>query len=389
MRQSFFALATFALLLGACGEQPKTSTPATPPTTVKASVGSPTTASGKARIALLLPLSGQAAAVGQSMQQAAEMALFDTGAKELALASYDSGEKPESAAEAYRKARTDGVAVVLGPLFGASARALAPLVAQGGANVVSFSNDEQDATRGVFIMGIAAPPQVRRVVDYSADQGIRRFAVLAPQTSYGEQMARTLESQVTVRGGRVVASELYDPNTADLGSPARRLAGAAKGEDRLAILVPVAPPRLSALMSALAAAGIDSKSAQFLGTGVWDVPNIGNDPAARGGWYAAPDPAKRADFERRFLATYGRPPNRLATLAYDGVALAANLARVKSGGDFSVEAITNPNGWSGIDGIFRFLPDGRSERALAVIEVQSNRGVVISPAPTTFARPAL
>ena len=389
MRQSFFALATFALLLGACGEQPKTSTPATPPTTVKASVGSPTTASGKARIALLLPLSGQAAAVGQSMQQAAEMALFDTGAKELALASYDSGETPDSAAEAYRKARTDGVALVLGPLFGASARALAPLVAQGGANVVSFSNDEQVATRGVFIMGIAAPPQVRRVVDYSADQGIRRFAVLAPQTSYGEQMARTLESQVTVRGGRVVASELYDPNTADLGSPARRLAGAAKGEDRLAILVPVAPPRLSALMSALAAAGIDSKSAQFLGTGVWDVPNIGNDPAARGGWYAAPDPAKRADFERRFLATYGRPPNRLATLAYDGVALAANLARVKSGGDFSVEAITNPNGWSGIDGIFRFLPDGRSERALAVIEVQSNRGVVVSPAPTTFARPAL
>ena len=389
MRQSFFALATFALLLGACGEQPKTSTPATPPTTVKASVGSPTTASGKARIALLLPLSGQAAAVGQSMQQAAEMALFDTGAKELALASYDSGETPDSAAEAYRKARTDGVALVLGPLFGASARALAPLVAQGGANVVSFSNDEQVATRGVFIMGIAAPPQVRRVVDYSADQGIRRFAVLAPQTSYGEQMARTLESQVTVRGGRVVASELYDPNTADLGSPARRLAGAAKGEDRLAILVPVAPPRLSALMSALAAAGIDSKSAQFLGTGVWDVPTIGNDPAARGGWYAAPDPAKRADFERRFLATYGRPPNRLATLAYDGVALAANLARVKSGGDFSVEAITNPNGWSGIDGIFRFLPDGRSERALAVIEVQSNRGVVISPAPTTFARPAL
>jgi ABC-type branched-subunit amino acid transport system substrate-binding protein len=194
---------------------------------------------------------------------------------------------------------------------------------------------------------------------------------------------------VTVRGGRVVASELYDPNTADLGSPARRLAAAVKGEDRIAVLVPVAPPRLTSVLSSLAAAGLDNRQAQFLGTGVWDVANIGADPAARGGWYAAPDPAKRADFERRFVATYGRPPNRLATLAYDAVALAANLARVKSGGDFSVEAITNPNGWSGVDGIFRFLPDGRSERALAVIEVQSNRGVVVSPAPTTFARPAL
>src|SRR5262249_32009718 len=110
MRQSHFALAAIALLLAACSESSNTSTPASPPTTVKASVGSPMTASGKARIALLLPLSGQAAPVGQSMQQAAEMALFDAGAKDLALASYDSGDSPESAAEAYRKARTDGVA---------------------------------------------------------------------------------------------------------------------------------------------------------------------------------------------------------------------------------------------------------------------------------------
>ena len=387
MRQSLYALATAAFLLGACGEQPQTSTAAAPPTTVKASVGSPVTPSGKTRIALLLPLSGGAAPIGQAMQQAAEMALFDTGAKELALAAYDSGETPESAIEAYRKARSDGTALVLGPLFGTSAKALAPLVSQGGTNVVSFSNDEQAAQRGVWIMGIAAPPQVRRVVDYAVDQGIKRFAVFAPQTSYGQQMARTLESQVPLRGGTVAAVEFYDPNSADLGTPARRLAAAIKGDGKLAVLVPVAPPRLSAALSALAAAGIDSKSAQFIGTGVWDVPNIGADAAARGAWYAAPDPARRADFERRFLATYGRPPNRLATLAYDAVALAGNLARLKPGGDFSAEAITNPNGWSGVDGVFRFLPDGRSERALAVIEVQSNRGVVVSPAPTTFARP--
>jgi ABC-type branched-subunit amino acid transport system substrate-binding protein len=388
MRQSLFALATAAFLLGACGEQPQTSTSAAPPTTVKASVGSPVTPSGKTRIALLLPLSGGAAPIGQAMQQAAEMALFDTGAKELALAAYDSGDSAETAMEAYRKARTDGVAMVLGPLFGTSAKALALLVAQGGANVVSFSNDETAAQRGVWIMGIAAPPQVRRVVDYSVEAGIKRFAAFAPQTSYGEQMVRALESQVAIRGGTVAGVELYDPNSADLVTSAKRLAGALKGDGKLAILVPVAPPRLSTALAALAAAGLDNKAAQFIGTGVWDVPNVGSDAMARGAWYAAPDPARRADFERRFLATYGRPPNRLATLAYDGVALAGNLARLKPGGDFSAEAITNPSGWSGVDGIFRFLPDGRSERALAVIEVQGNRGTVVSPAPTTFVRPA-
>ena len=381
-----FAIATVAFLLGACTEAPQTST-ATPPATTTPKPGSPITASGKTRIALMLPLSGRSAAIGQALQQSAELALFDTGAKDLALANYDSGDSPDQAAQAYRKARTEGVALVLGPLFGTSAKGLGPLVKEGGANVISFSNDEQAAQPGVWIMGIAAPPQVRRVVDHALSTGIKRFAAFAPMTAYGDQMTRTLQGYVTQRGGQVVATEAF-PENLDLTAAAKRLADAInKGEGKTAVLVPVAPPRLSSVLASLSAAGIDNKSVQLIGTGVWDVPGIGSEALLRGAWYAAPDPARRADFERKFVATYGRPPPRLASLAYDAVALAGRLARLKQGGDFSAEAITNPNGWSGVDGVFRFLPDGRSERALAVIEVQSNRGVVVSPAPTTFARP--
>jgi branched-chain amino acid transport system substrate-binding protein len=384
MRPSFFALAALGLLLSACGGSAPQSIIA-PPSATTPQAGSPLTPSGKTRIALLLPLSGRNAAIGQSLQQAAEMALFDSGAKDIALAAYDSGDGPDRAVEAYRKARSDGVALVLGPLFGSSAAALVPLVGQGGVNVISFSNDESIAQPGVWIMGIAAPPQVRRVVDHAFSAGIRRFAAVAPQTAYGEQMARALQSQVAARGGTLVATQLYAEG-ADMTAIARGLADDLKDGGKLAVLVPVAPGRLSAVLTGLAAGGIDNRSVQFIGTGVWDTPNIGSEAMLRGAWYAAPDPAKRGDFERRYLATYGRPPHRLATLAYDAVALAGNLARLKPGGDFSVAAITNPNGWAGVDGAFRFLPDGRSERALAVIEIQGDRSVVVSPAPSTFAR---
>src|SRR5260370_34067825 len=111
-------------------------------------------------------------------------------------------------------------------------------------------------------MGIAAPPQVRRVVDYAVDQGIKRFAVFAPQTSYGQQMARTLESQAPVRGATGVAIEFYDANSADLGPAARRLAAVNKGDGRLAVLGPQAPPPLSAALPALSAAAIAGKWAQ-------------------------------------------------------------------------------------------------------------------------------
>ncbi len=383
MRLSFFALAAAVLLLGACDDGPTPSTAPPRPQAPAPQVGATTTPSGKIRIALLLPLSGRAAPTGQAMQQAAEMSLFDSGAKDIALAAYDSGETADSAVQAYTKARAEGAALVLGPLFGPSASALAPIVARGGANVIAFSNDENAAKPGVWVMGIAAPPQVRRVVDQAVKSGIKRFAALAPHTAYGEQMTRTLESHVAVRGGEVVGAELYDEG-ADLSAAAKRLAATVKGDGKLAILVPVAPPRLAAALAALSGAGIDSSSVQLIGTGVWDIPGIGADTALRGAWYAAPDPAKRADFERRFIATYGRPPLRLATLAYDAVALAGQLARLKPGGDFTAEAITNPNGWSGVDGVFRFLPDGRTERGLAVIEVQGERGLVVSPAPASF-----
>ncbi len=385
LRNPVYSLAVAAIALAACGEPSKTSTPTAPSVTVRPQTGSAMTASGKMRVALLLPLSGRAAPIGQDLQQAAEMALFDTGAKDIALAAYDSGENADSAIEAYRKARIDGAALVLGPLYGTSATALVPLVNQGGMNVISFSNDEQVAQRGVWVMGIAAPPQVRRVVDQAIEAGIRRFAAFAPQSAYGEQMTRTLETYATTRGAKVVGVEFFDPNGTDVSPAARRLAGAVQGEGKLALLVPVGPPRLSTALAALAAAGLDGRQAQLIGTGVWDYPNVGSETMLRGAWYAAPDPARRADFERRFTSTYGRPPHRLATLAYDGVSLAGQLARLKPGGDFSAEAITNPNGWSGIDGIFRFLPNGRSERALAVIEVQGDRAVVVGPAATSFA----
>jgi ABC-type branched-subunit amino acid transport system substrate-binding protein len=379
----YLAIATVAFLLGACTQATQTST-APPPATTTPAPGSPITASGKIRVALMLPLSGRSAPIGQAMQQAAELALFDAGAKELALAGYDTGDSADQANQAYRKARTEGVALVLGPLFGASARGLAPLVKEGGANVISFSNDEQAAQPGVWIMGIAAPPQVRRVVDHALSAGIRRFAAFAPQTTYGDQMVRTLQGYVTQRGGQIVATELF-PENLDLTASAKRLGDAiGKGDGKTAVLVPVAPPRLSSVLASLAAVGIDNRSVQLIGTGVWDVPGVGSESLLRGAWYAAPDPARRADFERKFVATYNRPPPRLASLAYDAVALAGRLARIKQGGDFSAEAIANPSGWSGVDGVFRFLPDGRSERTLAVIEVQGERSVVVSPAPSSF-----
>ena len=120
----------------------------------------------------------------------------------------------------------------------------------------------------------------------------------------------------------------------------------------------------------------------MLGTASWDVPGLGAGPAMGGGWFAAPAPEERAQFIRQYGEIYGEKPPRLATLAYDATALAAVLA--KGEGGFETADLTAPRGFSGRDGIFRFLPEGITQRGLSVLQVDERGSHVISPAPSSF-----
>jgi hypothetical protein len=152
-----------------------------------------------------------------------------------------------------------------------------------------------------------------------------------------------------------------------------------------ALLLPVGGQQLQTLAPLLPRYGIDPAHVHFLGTGLWDNdPALANEPELEGAWYAVPDPSGRADFEKRFAALYGHAPPRLATLAYDATALAAALSRGPEGADFSADALTNQNGFVGLDGIFRLRADGRVERGLAIVEVHRAGNAVVSPEPQSF-----
>lgn len=389
-----FAASAFALplalaaALAGCGPtKPSTPVVIAPPTPAPPRA-SPVTDTGKPKIALLLPLTGRAAAIGQSMQEAAELALFEAVGRDIAISTYDTGDTPEGAVDAFAKARAQGLALALGPLFAPSANAVAPLARQAGVNLISFSNDETVARSGAYMMGIAVGPQVRRVAEHAIERGVARFATLAPSTGFGEQAAKSLEEYLASRNVAFAPAEFFDPAGLDFSGPARRVAAKLGEPGGAALFLPASGRALGLVSASLVSADVTSRKVRFLGTGVWDDREIWAQGAVAGGWYAAPDPARRADFERRYVATFGKPPHRLATLAYDAVGFAGRLARLKPGGDYSAAAIADPAGHVGADGPMRFRADGRVERSLAVLEIVGERTIVVSPAPATFARPS-
>ena len=138
------------------------------------------------------------------------------------------------------------------------------------------------------------------------------------------------------------------------------------------------------VVSAIIADGVNIKRLQLVGTGLWDDPRIFATPALDGGWYAAPDGTGYRNFAGRYRARYKQDPVRTATLAYDAVALIAALVKTQGAQRFSTETLTNPSGFSGIDGLFRFRADGTNERGLAVLRVAAAGPQVVSPALKSF-----
>jgi ABC-type branched-subunit amino acid transport system substrate-binding protein len=381
------------VLLGGCTsgrQQPSTgpSTFAPPPPVASAPLIPPPgpgfgrpSPDGKIRVGLLLPLSGDSKDVGQGMLDAAQMALFDMGKKDIVLVPVDTGSAPEQAVQAARQALDQGAQIVLGPLFSTSTQAMAPIARSAGVSVISFSNDPAVAGGGVYVMGFTVGPQVARVTSYAISQNMRNFAVIAPNSSYGQTVVGVMEETARAQGAQV-QSGFFDAQAPDVTAQVTAFAQSVRGAQ--AVMVPVGGARLSTVAPLLAVRGLDPRQVKYLGTGLWDVPNIWREGALLGAWYAAPPPEARLDFEKRFNDTYGHRPPRLATLAYDAVALVGALAASRQGPDFSGQAIANPNGFAGLDGIFRFGPDGMVQRGLAVLEITRDGVKTVSPAPTSF-----
>lgn len=387
------------------------------------------------RVAILLPLSGPEAKLGQALLNAAQLALFSLADDSFALLPVDTRGTPDGAAAAARVAVEDGAKLILGPVFAASVSAAAPIARAAGLQMVSFSNDRSIAGDGVYILGFTPEAQIRRVAGYAVARGVKRIAAVIPEGPFGDRVAAALADAATATGfslGRVVR---YGAATTETLTPlVRRLANydarrstlldrrkALEGKtdeaslralrrlegvetlgdvDFDAVLIPEGGGALRALAPLLPFYDVDPRKVRMLGSAQWDDAAVATEPALFGGWFPAPMPGARRGFEDIYRQTYGEAPPRIASLAYDATALAAVLVRTQAEAQrvaaasrgpvappnraFSVDALTAANGFSGIDGIFRLSPSGLVERGLAVMEVRNRRVVVVSPAPTTF-----
>jgi ABC-type branched-subunit amino acid transport system substrate-binding protein len=287
----------------------------------------------------------------------------------------------EGARQAAEEAIAEGAELIVGPLFAPAVQAAGQVAKQAGKPVIAFSTDATVASRGVYLLSFLAQEEVDRIIAYASAQGRRSFAALIPENTYGNVVEAQFREAAARRGARVVAMERYAAGQAQ--AAVQRIAPLIVGPSAQAdaIFLPDNAEGLPGVAQALAEARFDPQKVKPLGTGVWNDPRIFKTPALQSGWFAAPDSAGFNAFAARYRTRFNADPTRIATLSYDAVSLAAALVRTQGSQRFAESVLTNPSGFSGADGVFRFKPDGTNDRALAVLEIRNGATATVSPAP--------
>jgi branched-chain amino acid transport system substrate-binding protein len=340
------------------------------------------------KVGLLVPLTGHNAALGRAMIDATTLALYDKyAALSAVLASTrvvivpkDTGDMPESAAQAARDAIKDGAVILLGPIFSDDVAAVAPVATEANVQVISFSNTQSVAAPGVYLFGFSPEQQTARVVAYAIEHKHKVAALLA-NSAFGDTVLVAAKKAAAASGTTIEPMSRYMP----LARGASQAVDALKQDAHpfTALLMPETGATLDTLLSTLSGNGFTPASMQLLGTGVWDDPDVISKHSLEGALLASSSPVTTQAFLNRFRTSYGYMPPRLSSLAYDATALTITLAT--TGRPFTAETLTAPGGFTApANGAFRFFKDGTSERALCVLKVHGSGYEIISPAPALF-----
>lgn len=373
-----------ALALAACAPQPTAQIP------VVAAPGAPqapaVAASGPVPVALLAPRgSGEAGvqALAADIEAAARLAAREAGADRIELRVFDTAANPAQAAQAAQAAVNGGAALLLGPLYSATTRAVRPVAEGAGVTVLSFSSDSAAGGAPVFVMGDLPENEADRLMGYAVSQGIGSVAIVRPQSDYGALSERAARDGAARHGVRVAQTLSYPRSFEGVQAALGEGAGSLGASGAEGVLIADGGQALRAVAAFLDYYDVSPRSVRFMGLGLWRNPETLQEPTLRGGWFAGPDPAAAADFEARFLAATGRAPHPLAWLGYDAVRAAAQLLAQGGADPFSAQAVAGA-AFDGARGPWRFTEAGANRRALAVFEVAEDGFAVRDPAPLSL-----
>ena len=355
---------------------------------------------GGVRAAVLVPLDGRAAAIGQEMQRGAELAIFTLGNPNIDLTFHDTSSGINSAMNAAMMQNPD---IIIGPLFAENTKAAKPIAQIADVPILSFSNDSAVAGQNAWLISQTPEQEIETVLRHAlqtitpiqdAERDLLSVGLIVQDSLYGNRISRHAIDVLTSDGG--VTAEmltlnkdvLADENTLrqSIKNLTKWIPPSSEGEER--------PPRFDIVIIAgdvsfglrvapvLSWYDLDPAKVKYLGTSQWTTAAILQEPSLNGGWFASQPSAQADQFQSLWSVTNQGRASKYAMMAFDAVALVSTLSPDHPQG--ITGALTSNPGFNGFSGAFKLAPFGQNTRQLEIREINSGSFDVIVPAKTTF-----
>lgn len=432
---------------------------------LSSTASSPERPEAKRSIGILLPLSGRFSRMGTRALQAIQMVFQPSPlpsiassselASELAIdkgrspesreknsihiAIEDSGETPEQTLQAFEKLVVQHqAAAIIGPLLSKGYIQIATQAQHWGVPLLSLTRASLEVPLDyVFQVGLTEKAELETLTTYViAQQQKKRFAILAPQTSLGQELANTFWDLVEQKGGQVVGFASYPADQTDFKKYIDALTGGLYPELRkeewdqlererqekgvlkhthknhdLFRLKPIIDFEAVFIADGIKAAGQilptfayrDVTSLPFLGLSLWNHPEFleRNQGYAEGATLVdlfltdtnlEELPENVRTWIKRYEATYHQKPSSFEAVAYDVALLLKELlgatafpGKPRPTGGVSrtwlKEQLQQVSSFAGMTGIFRFH-EGALRPELKIFSVQQDRWRLQPAAPT-------
>jgi len=348
----------------------------------------------KFSIGCIVPLSGRYAPYGSKVLDALKLAMgiFDSVSEHpVRLVVRDSKSDPSEAARAVELLATqDRVIAIMGPLGSTAAISAAHKAHELKVPIITLTQHDTITTIGEYVFRnfLTSRKEIQNLVSYALyNLGVRHFAVLYPDTSYGSEIMNLFWDEVVKRGGEIRAAEAYDENTTDFGEEIKRLTSVditkkAKEKDSIPIVdfdaLFIVGSAIKAQMIAPQLAFYNVEGIRLLGMSSWNTQDLldGESEYLEGAVFTDVFFQKSyyhevIDFMDRFYTAYGRVPDGIEALSYDAARIVADIINEGNANTRREmrDRLLELRNYRGVTGITDFSETGDAEKELYILTI--------------------
>jgi len=163
------------------------------------------THSGK-QIAVILPLTGRLAGIGNTLLQGIQAA-HKQSPNDTQLKTYDSANA--SIQSLYKKASGDGADLVIGPFDKNRIYNLAKMQLSTPVLGLNYIQDSGISNNKLKQFGLLPEDEAVQIAQFASNQGNKRVALLTPSSTWGQRLRDAIRKAIIERGGKVVIMKTY------------------------------------------------------------------------------------------------------------------------------------------------------------------------------------